>query len=59
LPDRNLFIDFDPLIHAVAEFARVPAPLPHACPVRAASMPYEFKIDRTVSSFTPTWPALC
>ena len=29
----NLFIDFDPLFNAVAEFARVPAPLPHGLPL--------------------------
>jgi hypothetical protein len=32
----NLFIDFDPLFNAVAEFARVPAPLPHDLPLVAA-----------------------
>ena len=31
-----LFIDFDPLFNAVAEFARVPAPLPHGLPLLAA-----------------------
>jgi flavin-dependent dehydrogenase len=29
----NLFIDFDPLFNAVAEFARVPAALPHGLPL--------------------------
>jgi flavin-dependent dehydrogenase len=32
----NLFIDFDPLFNAVAEFARVPAPLSHGLPLVAA-----------------------
>jgi flavin-dependent dehydrogenase len=32
----NLFIDFDPLFNAVAEFARVPAPLAHGLPLVAA-----------------------
>jgi flavin-dependent dehydrogenase len=32
----NLFIDFDPLFHAVAEFARVPEPLPHGLPLVAS-----------------------
>jgi hypothetical protein len=32
----NLFIDFDPLFNAVAEFARVPAPLSHGLPLAAA-----------------------
>jgi flavin-dependent dehydrogenase len=32
----NLFIDFDPLFDAVAEFARVPPPLAHGLPMAAA-----------------------
>jgi flavin-dependent dehydrogenase len=32
----NLFIDFDPLFNAVAEFARVPPPLSHGLPLVAA-----------------------
>jgi flavin-dependent dehydrogenase len=31
----NLFIDFDPLFDAVAEFAQVPQPLPHGLPLAA------------------------
>jgi hypothetical protein len=29
----NLFIDFDPLYKAVADFAKVPAPLSHGAPL--------------------------
>src|SRR5207244_1722848 len=32
----NLFIDFDPLFEAVAEFAKVPPPLAHGLPVAVA-----------------------
>jgi flavin-dependent dehydrogenase len=32
----NLFIDFDPLFEAVAEFAKVPPPLAHGLPLAAA-----------------------
>jgi flavin-dependent dehydrogenase len=32
----NLFIDFDPLFDAVAEFAKVPPPLAHGLPLAAA-----------------------
>jgi len=33
----NLWLDFDPLFQAVAEFAKVPAPLTHGQPLESTA----------------------
>ena len=36
----NVFRDFKPLFDAVAEFAKVPEPLPHGKPLESESTPW-------------------